>query len=219
MWDERYGNEDYLFGTEPSRFLKHNSDLLQVGGMALAVADGEGRNSVFMAERGLRVTAMDSSAVGMEKARRLAAERGVEVDFMLADLQDWDWEATRYDVIAAIFIQFADPAFRAEIFDGMERALMPGGLLMLHGYTPKQIEHGTGGPPVPEQLYTRDMLTDRFGDWDIVRLEEYEAELDEGTGHSGMSALIDLIARRPTLDCRCRGTSRARKGAADRREE
>ena len=197
MWDERYGNKDYLFGTEPSLFLKHNSDVLQVGDKALAVADGEGRNSVFMAENGLQVTAMDSSAVGMKKARRLAAERGVKVDFRLADLQDWDWEATQYDVVAAIFIQFADPDFRAEIFDGMERALMPGGLLMLHGYTPKQIEYGTGGPPVPEQLYTRDMLADWFGDWDIIRLEEYEAELQEGTGHSGMSALIDLIARRP----------------------
>ena len=219
MWDDRYGTGDYLFGTEPSRFLKHNADLLQVGDRALAIADGEGRNSVFMAGKGLRVTAMDSSAVGMEKARRLAAERGVEVDFRLADLQDWDWEATRYDVIAAIFIQFADPAFRAEIFDGLERALMPGGLLMLHGYTPKQIEHGTGGPPVPELLYTRDMLADRFGDWDIVRLEEYEAELHEGRGHSGMSALIDLIARRPIFDCRCRGTSRARNGATERGAE
>ena len=219
MWDDRYGTRDYLFGTEPSRFLKHNADLLQVGDKALAVADGEGRNSVFMAGKGLRVTAMDSSAVGLEKARRLAAERGVEVDFRLADLQDWDWEATRYDVIAAIFIQFANPAFRAEIFDGMERALMPGGLLMLHGYTPKQIEHGTGGPPVPEQLYTSDMLAHRFGDWDIVRLEEYEVELHEGKGHSGMSALIDLIARRPKWDCRCHGTIRARKRAVDRRAE
>ena len=219
MWDEKYGIKDYLYGTEPSRFLKHNSDVLQVGDKALAIADGEGRNSVFMAEKGLQVTAMDSSAVGMEKARRLAAERGVEVDFRLADLQDWDWEANQYDVVAAIFIQFADPAFRAEIFDGMERALMPGSLLMLHGYTPKQIEYGTGGPPVPELLYTRDMLTDRFGDWDIVRLEEYETELHEGPGHSGMSALIDLIARRPIRNCRFRGTSRARESATDRRAE
>lgn len=196
MWDKRYDTQDYVYGTEPSRFLKLNTELLHAGDIALAVADGEGRNSVFMAEQGLNVTAVDSSSVGLEKARRLAADRGAKVDFRLADLRDWDWDATQYDVVAAIFIQFADPAFRAEIFDGMERALKPGGLLMLHGYTPKQLEYGTGGPPVPELLYTRDMLAKRFGNWDVLRLEDYEAELQEGPGHSGMSALIDLMARR-----------------------
>ena len=197
MWDKRYDTQDYVYGTEPSRFLKFNTEFLHAGDTALAVADGEGRNSVFIAEQGLNVTAVDSSSVGLEKARRLAADRRAKVDFKLADLRDWDWYATQYDVIAAIFIQFADPAFRAEIFDGMERALKPGGLLMLHGYTPKQLEYGTGGPPVPELLYTRDMLAERFGDWDVLRLEDYEAELQEDPGHSGMSALIDLMARRP----------------------
>lgn len=196
MWDQRYDTSDFVFGSKPSRFLKINSSCLKAGENALSVADGEGRNAVFMAEQGMRVMAMDSSSVGLEKARRLATERGVDVDFQLADLRNWDWDETQYDLIAAVFIQFADPAFRAEIFDGMERALKPGGLLMLHGYTPKQIEYGTGGPPVPELLYTRDMLADRFSHWDILRLEDYEAELDEGTGHSGRSALIDLIARR-----------------------
>ncbi len=198
MWDKRYDTQDYVYGTEPSRFLKFNTEFLHAGDTALAVADGEGRNSVFMAEQGLNVTAVDSSSVGLEKARRLAADRGAKVDFRLADLRDWDWDATQYDVVAAIFIQFADPAFRAEIFDGMERALKPGGLLMLHGYTPKQLEYGTGGPPLPELLYTRDMLAERFCDWDVLRLEDYETELQEGPGHSGMSALIDLMARRPT---------------------
>ena len=197
MWDQRYDTTDYLFGTEPSRFLKLNAEFLRAGDTALAVADGEGRNSVFMAELGLQVVAMDSSPVALEKARRLAAERGVDVDFRLADLRDWDWEADRFDVVVAVFIQFADPLFRAEIFDGLERALKPGGLLLLHGYTPVQVEYGTGGPPNPEQMYTRQMLAGRFGAWDIIRLEEYEAELQEGAGHSGMSALIDLIARRP----------------------
>ena len=197
MWDKRYDTEDYVYGTDPSRFLKLNTEFLNAGDTVLAVADGEGRNSVFLAEQGLNVTAMDSSSIGLEKARRLAQERGVRVDFQLADLKGYDWDGAQYDVVAAIFIQFADPAFRAEIFDGMERALKPGGMLMLHGYTPKQIEYGTGGPPVPELLYTRDMLADRFSDWEVIRLEEYEAELQEGPGHSGRSALIDLIAKRP----------------------
>lgn len=197
MWDKRYDTETYVYGTEPSRFLKLNTEFLTGADTVLAVADGEGRNSVFLAEQGLNVTAMDSSSVGLEKARRLAQERGVQVDFQLADLKGYDWDGAQYDVVAAIFIQFADPAFRAEIFDGMERVLKTGGMLMLHGYTPKQIEYGTGGPPVPELLYTRDMLADRFSDWEVIRLEEYEAELQEGPGHSGRSALIDLIAKRP----------------------
>lgn len=196
MWDQRYDTPNYVYGTEPSRFLKLNANVLNPGDTVLAVADGEGRNSVFLAEQGLTVTAMDSSAVGMDKARLLAKERNVNVNFQLADLRGYNWDAVQYDVVAAIFIQFADPAFRAEIFDGMERAVKPGGLLLLHGYTPKQIEFGTGGPPVAELLYTRDMLADRFADWEIFQLNDYEANLNEGPGHSGRSALIDLIAKR-----------------------
>lgn len=197
MWDERYTTPDYVFGTEPSGFLVRNSGFLEPGAKALAVADGEGRNSVFMAEKGLRVTAMDSAATGLEKARRLAAERAVAVDFRLADLKSWTWEPEAYDVVAAIFIQFAAPEFREEIFNGIERTLKPGGLLLLHGYTPRQLEFGTGGPSAVENLYEPDMLARRFGTWEIVRLEDYTAELAEGAGHSGTSALVDLIARKP----------------------
>lgn len=197
MWDKKYDTEEYVYGTEPSRFLRANTKFLNTGDNVLAVADGEGRNSVFLAEQRMNVTAMDSSSIGIEKAQKLAKARNVEVKFQLADLGDYDWDAVQFDVVAAIFIQFANPVFRAEIFDGIERALKQGGVLMLHGYTPKQIEFGTGGPPVAELLYTRDMLADRFADWEILRLEDYEAELQEGTGHAGRSALIDLIAKRP----------------------
>ncbi|GAB4512047.1 MAG: class I SAM-dependent methyltransferase [Roseibium sp.] len=197
MWDERYSTQDYVFGTEPSGFLVRHSGLLEPGLKALAVADGEGRNSVFLAEKGLNVTAMDSSPVGLEKARRLAAEREVEVDFRMADLKSWRWTPEAYDVVAAIFIQFASPDFREEIFDGIERTLKPGGLLLLHGYTPRQLAYDTGGPSAVENLYEPDMLAERFGSWEILRLEEYTAELAEGAGHSGTSALVDLIARKP----------------------
>ena len=97
----------------------------------------------------------------------------------------------------AIFIQFADPTFRSEIFEGMKQALKPGGTILLHGYTPKQIEYGTGGPGILENLYTEDMLRDAFGDMSITELSAYDAEIQEGPGHSGISALIDLVATKP----------------------
>jgi cyclopropane fatty-acyl-phospholipid synthase-like methyltransferase len=197
MWDERYSGHDYFYGTAPSQFLQKHASWLKPGMRALVIADGEGRNSVFMAERGMDVAAMDNSPVGLEKARRLARVRGVEVDFHLADLRSWDWEPARFDLVAAIFIQFADPAFRSRIFDGIERTLKANGILMLHGYTTRQLGYGTGGPKDPEALYTSEMLMARFGDWKIEAFAEYDAELQEGAGHSGPSALIDLIARRP----------------------
>lgn len=196
MWDERYSGPGYFYGTAPSQFLQKHASWLKPGMSALAIADGEGRNSIFMAEQGMDVTAIDSSSVGLGKARQLARERGVKVNFQLADLRSWDWQPERFDLVAAIFIQFADPEFRAEIFDGIERTLKPGGVLMLHGYTVRQLGYGTGGPKVAEALYTSEMLMNRFGDWEIAEFSEYDAELQEGTGHSGPSALIDLIARR-----------------------
>lgn len=198
-WDARYDRDGYLFGTAPADFLAQRGDLLKAnaGKSALAIADGEGRNSVFMAQCGLDVTAMDSSEIGLAKARTLAANAGADVNFQFADLKTWDWAENAYDVVAAIFIQFADPAFRAEIFEGMKKTVKPGGLILLHGYTPKQLDYGTGGPPVAELLYTEDLLRDAFGDFEIEALTAYDREIDEGAGHSGMSALIDLIAHKP----------------------
>lgn len=197
MWDERYGNGDYLFGTEPARFLTEHTNLLTAGQTALAVADGEGRNSVFLAEQGLAVTAMDASPVGLAKAERLAEQRGVSVEYQLADITAWPWDRQSYDVVAAIFIQFLSPADRALVFDGMITALRPGGLLLLHGYRPKQLEYGTGGPPIEENLYTEALLADAFSGLEIQRLVSYDTAIAEGTGHVGMSALIDLIATKP----------------------
>jgi SAM-dependent methyltransferase len=197
MWNDRYNTPDYLFGTEPAAFLQREAHRLTAGQTALCVADGEGRNSVFLAQRGLKVTAMDGSDVAVTKARALAAARGVTVDFHVADIAGWDWDARRYDAVVAIFIQFAAPALRDAIFAGMVRALAPGGLILLHGYTPAQLTHDTGGPRAPDQLYTPDLLAQRFRDLDILHLADYEAELREGSRHVGRSALIDLVARKP----------------------
>jgi len=196
MWNERYSKPGFLFGTDPAQFLVEQQDYLQRGKTALCIADGEGRNSVFMAEKGMKVTAQDASEVAIDKARGLAAARGANVAYRLGDLRDFDWDETQYDLVAGIFIQFAEPDFRDAIFEGMKRALLPGGILLLHGYRPRQLEYGTGGPPCAENMYTVDLLRDAFADMEILRLEAYDREVQEGCGHSGMSALIDLVARK-----------------------
>jgi SAM-dependent methyltransferase len=145
------------------------------------------------------VDAFDISAVGVDKARRMAAARGVDVDFAVADCDALAWPEALYDGVAAIFVQFADPPMRARLFAHIRRCLKPGGTLVLQGYTPRQLEYKTGGPPLASHLYTAALLRKAFSGLDITVLREYEAELTEGTGHRGWSALIGLVARRPPI--------------------
>jgi SAM-dependent methyltransferase len=196
-WDRRFSGEGYLFGTEPNRFLVSCADLLREGDRALCVADGEGRNSVWLAGRGLTVDAFDVSPVGVAKARLLAAERGVSVDYSVAAADEWPWPEGAYDVVVAIFIQFAPPALRRRMFGWIGRALRPGGLLLLEGYRIEQLEYRTGGPGVAEQLYTEPQLRAELAGLTIERLDSYDEVVDEGPAHSGMSALVDVVARRP----------------------
>lgn len=196
LWDERFAGEDYAFGTEPAAFLVREAGRLAPGQTALLLADGEGRNSVFLAGRGVAVTAMDASARGLEKARALAEARGVEVAFHQADILDWDWDAAHYDAVIGIFVQFLAPPERGEVFAGIARAVAPGGLAMLHGYGPRQIGYGTGGPKAPENLYKLELLQGAFRGWEVLVARDYEAELAEGSRHVGRSALIDFVARK-----------------------
>ena len=195
-WNDRYAGEDFHFGVTPNAFLATQARRLSPGARVLCVADGEGRNSVWLAQNGMRVTAFDISPVGVDKARRLARQAHATVDHRVADINEWDWDASRYDAVVAIFIQFANPAERERIFAGMVRALEPGGMLVLQGYTPRQLEYRTGGPPYAEHLYTESLLRERFAALEIVHLSEHDDVIREGKGHSGMSALIDLVARK-----------------------
>ena len=197
FWDERYQGEAYLFGEAPNAFLAAQAHRLRPGLSALAVADGEGRNGVWLAEQGLDVLSVDSSPVAQAKAARLAQARGTALRLQEVDLASWTWPEAQFDVVAAIFIQFAGPQLRDQIFAGLKRALKPGGLLLLEGYRPEQIDYDTGGPRAPENLYTEALLRAAFGDLEIVELPVYDAVIEEGAGHRGQSALIDLVARRP----------------------
>ena len=197
FWDDRFGGADYAYGTAPAAFLEREAGRLKAGARVLMPADGEGRNSVFLAGRGVEVEAMDLSPKGIAKARALAAARGVQVAFHLADITAWDWDARRYDAVIGIFMQFLAPPERARVLAGIGRAVAPGGLVMLHGYAPRQVGYGTGGPGAAENLYTLDLLRDAFPGWDVLVARDYDAEIAEGSRHVGRSALIDFVARRP----------------------
>ena len=196
-WDARFAAEDYVFGTEPNAFLAGEAGRLKPGWTALVLADGEGRNGVWLARQRLDVTTVDFAPHGLAKARRLAASHGVAIRPVLADLNQWDWPEDAFDLVVGIFMQVFDPPARTRIFARMKRALKPGGLLLLQGYRPEQIAYGTGGPSTPENLYTEELLRAEFADLSILALRVHDSVIHEGSGHDGMSALIDLVAARP----------------------
>jgi SAM-dependent methyltransferase len=151
----------------------------------------------WLAEQGLDVGSLDFSPAAQNKARALAAERGVKVTFVEADVHVWDYPQAAFDVVVEIFAQFSPPAERTIKWRGMRRALKRGGLLIIQGYTPKQLQHGTGGPKRLENLYTRAMLEQEFGDFLDLEIVEEEREMREGVAHAGMSAVIGLTAIKP----------------------
>ena len=195
-WQGRYSIPEYLFGKEPNYFLASCKPLLPRSGKALAVADGEARNGVWLAEQGLDVLSLDFSEAAQAKAAVLAKERGVQIKLVHADVHAWNYPADAFDVVVEIFTQFSAPPDRAKKWAGMRKALKSGGLLILQGYTPKQLEYGTGGPKELENLYTRDLLEKAFGDFRDVKFFEEELEMHEGAAHGGMSAVIGLTARK-----------------------
>jgi SAM-dependent methyltransferase len=193
-WEQRFRVPEYVFGREPNVFLKSCEALLPATGKALAIADGEGRNGVWLAERGLEVVSIEFSPAAQTKAIALAKERGVAVAFEQADVHAWRYPQATFDVVADIFTQFSSPAQRTMKWRGVRTTLKPGGLLILQGYTPKQLQYGTGGPKAVEQLYTRAMLEEAFRGFRDVTIVEEEVEMHEGAAHSGMSAVINLTA-------------------------
>jgi SAM-dependent methyltransferase len=196
-WEGRYAVPEYAFGKAPNYFLASCKALLPSSGRALVVADGEGRNGVWLAQRGLDVLSLDFSPSAQRKAKALAAECNVSLAFQQCDVHDWDYPDAIFDVVVEIFTQFSPPRDRERKWAGMRRALRPGGLLIIHGYTPKQLDYGTGGPKQMENLYTRAMLEASFKDFIDMRIVEEEREIHEGTSHGGMSAVIGLTARKP----------------------
>ena len=194
-WDERYSIDEYLFGKEPAQALLRNEEHLVSGGTTLVIADGEGRNSVYLAKKGFKVTATDNSIVANRKAKSLAVIENVQVDYRLEDFFDINWSEKNYDNVIGICFQFVPHHLIDNVLMDLRSATKKGGTLLIHGYTPTQLKYGTGGPKDKSLMYTKNTFTNLFHESEIFKLEEYEAIINEGIGHSGRSAMIDFIAK------------------------
>jgi len=194
-WDARYHEEGWAFGKEPNDFLREAADRLPANGRMLCLAEGQGRNAVWLAQRGHEVTAMDQSAAGLEGAKQLAAERGVTLTTVRADLAEFEIEPGAWQGIVSIFAH-VDGALRARVHARVERGLAPGGVFVLEAYRPEQIGRGTGGPSDDDRMVNLARLRRELPTLEFLVAREIDREVLEGVRHRGMSSVVQLVARR-----------------------
>ncbi|MDH5324964.1 MAG: class I SAM-dependent methyltransferase [Gammaproteobacteria bacterium] len=195
MWDQRYSVEEYIYGKEPNEFLAESVGKIPKG-KVLCVAEGEGRNAVFLAQQGYNVLAVDSSAVGLEKARKLAQEKGVEIQTLICDLAELKIEPESWDGVVSIFAH-VPPMVRKELHTNITKGLRSGGVLVLEAYRPKQLQYKTGGPPVEELMMTLDALQQELQGLHIDYGMELDRDIVEGAFHTGKGAVVQIIATKP----------------------
>lgn len=196
MWDQRYAGEDYAYGTAPNDFLVAMAERLPAAGRVLCLGEGEGRNAVWLARRGLAVTGVDASAVGLAKARRLAEAAGVVITTMHADLAGFDLGEACWDAVVSIFCHLP-PALRRRVHAGVARALAPGGVFLLEAYTPAQLSFASGGPPDAALMMSLAELRDELAPLAIELGQEVERDIHEGLYHQGRGAVVQVLAYRP----------------------
>ncbi len=189
FWDTRYTESDFAYGLEANTFLTSLRDNFAAGQRALVIGDGEGRNGVWLAQQGLAVLSVDQSAVGMEKAQKLAQARGVNLETECVDLAHWDWPQATYDWVVIIFVHFP-PEIRTRIHANCVAALKPGGEIIMEAFTPEQLNYPSGGPRVAEMLYDAAMMKKDFAGMEILQLKEAVLPLAEGKYHVGEGAIL-----------------------------
>ena len=197
QWNTRYGDADYFYGTEPNDFLRENAHHLPDGPI-LCLADGEGRNSVFLASLGREVHSVDIAAAGVEKTRRLAVERGVTVHAEVGDLATFDLGQLKWAGIVSIFSHLPSE-LRKDLHRRVVESLQPGGVVILEAYTPDQIGRGTGGPQVEDLLMTEKALRSEFAELELIHIQECVRDVVEGTGHTGTAAVVQVVARKNSI--------------------
>ena len=195
-WDVRYGAPGYHYGTEPNDFLREQVGCFPRSSDLLCLAEGEGRNAVFLAEQGFTVVAVDQSAVGLQKAERLAASKGVRISTIQADLADYRIEPDHWDGIVSIWCHLPAP-LRAQVHHQVVAGLKPGGVYVLEAYTPDQLRHGAGGPPTPDLLVKLSDLRGELQGLVLTHAVESERIVNEGHTHAGLSAVVQVVGRRP----------------------
>lgn len=195
MWDERFAVDQYIYGTEPNDFLRAQVEQLPAGRL-LSLAEGEGRNAVYLAGLGYDVTAVDASAVGLQKAERLAEQRQVKIHTEVCDLAQYSIEPEQFDAVVSIFCHIPKPV-RQNLHRQVVAGLKPGGVLLLEAYTPAQIALGTGGPPVAELTMQLVDLQNELAGLEFLQGQELERDVVEGTHHTGRGAVVQVIARKP----------------------
>lgn len=196
QWNNRFNNENYVFGTEPNEFLKAVQNKLHLSGDVLAIAEGEGRNAVFLAEQGLNVSAWDYAESGLEKTKKLAKIRSVNVKTELVDLNEAQWETNRWDEIICIFGHFPEE-LRKTTLRGIKEAVKPGGYFVTEVYSHSQIPYKSGGPQNLELLYSPEEFLQTFKDWRIVHFFMGEVVRHEGELHNGLSHVIQFVGQKP----------------------
>lgn len=193
MWNERYAVGEYVYGTEPNSFLAERASMLV--GPVLSLAEGEGRNGVFLATLGLKVHGVDASDVGLAKAQSLARAKGVEIQTEVADLGVFRPEADRYGAVISIFAHLPTRV-RKRLYPLVEQSLKPGGLMVLEAYSQAQLMRNTGGPKDLDMLMTVAELERAFPNCDPVLLREVERDVTEGTCHTGLASVVQFIGRK-----------------------
>ncbi|MGB1310672.1 MAG: class I SAM-dependent methyltransferase [Leucothrix sp.] len=195
MWNARYSTEEYVYGTTPNDFLFEMSRYIK-GPNVLCLAEGEGRNAVFLAREGFQVSAVDASAVGLEKAEILADESYVNINTQVADLANYDIAVDGWDGIVSIFCHLPPP-IRRQLHRKVVAGLKPGGALILEAYRPKQLKFKTGGPPESEFMMSLDDLKDELEGLEFYHGAELDREISEGRLHAGVGAVVQLVAIKP----------------------
>jgi len=193
FWDDRFGSEDYVYGTAPNEFFKEQLDKFEPGKLLLP-GEGEGRNAVYAASKSWEVTAVDYSVIARKKALRLADRNDVQIDYSLMDLRYLRCR-NGFDAIGLVFIHFR-PEQRIAFHHHLIDCLKKGGIIIAEFFHKRQLENKTGGPPAIEMLYDEKELRDDFRSLRIGLLEEKKVHLTEGSYHKGIADVVRLVAKK-----------------------
>lgn len=194
-WNEKFSGDEYSYGTEPNDFLRSVADKIKANGEVLSLCEGEGRNGVFLAQQGFKVLGVDGSNVGLEKAKQLAEKHGVKIETQVADLADYEIETGKWDAIVMIFGHLPKD-LRKTVNTKIVQGLKKGGVFILEGYSPKQLQYNTGGPKDISMLYDLEEVRSELAGLDFEIEQEIEREIIEGKGHTGNGFVVQILGRK-----------------------